>query len=140
MSKEGRSFWCRWDGLHPTPPVRQCRLSIYLPHREKNDKEKGKGGSHYRCVSWGGGGTSSNDSKNGWSFFLFLFHAEDRVVARGPQQPIVFLEIASSARIGSGRIRIQQKTRIRIQQKTESGLSKKRESGFSNKRESSLKK
>jgi hypothetical protein len=47
-------------------------------------KRNGKGGSQYRCgVGGGWGGTSSTDSKNGWSSFLFLFHAGTEMLPRG---------------------------------------------------------
>ncbi len=54
-------------------------------------KRQGREVASIAVLAGGGGrGTSSTDSKNGWSSFLFLFHAEDRDVARGAQQPIVF--------------------------------------------------
>jgi hypothetical protein len=54
-------------------------------------KRKGREVASIAVLAGGGGrGTSSTDSKNARSSFLFLFHAEDRDVARGPQQPIVF--------------------------------------------------
>jgi hypothetical protein len=47
-------------------------------------KRKGREVASIAVLAGGGGrGTSSTDSKNARSSFLFLFHAEDRDVAPG---------------------------------------------------------
>ncbi len=53
--KEDQVFSVAFIGfnLHPPPPMQaNYRQSLYLQHKGKNNKERGKGDGHYHCVSW----------------------------------------------------------------------------------------